>query len=72
MTRLGFGSVESITSANQQALQAVTDPAQAETIIKAIVDESKAETGNDPTSSEYQQLVECAKLSLKVIREAAS
>jgi hypothetical protein len=72
MTRLDFGSVESITSANQQALQAVTDPAQAETIIKAIVDESKAETGNDPTSSEYQQIVECAKLSLKVIREAAS
>lgn len=72
MTRLDFGSVESITSANQQALKAVTDPAQAETIIKAIVDESKAETGNDPTSSEYQQLVECAKLSLKTIREAAS
>jgi|688.fasta_scaffold47581_2 hypothetical protein len=72
MTRLDFGSVEAITSANQKALQAVTDPAQAEIIIKSVVEESKAETGNDPASSDYQQLVECAKLSLKTIREAAA
>lgn len=72
MTRLDFGSVEAITSANQKALQAVAEPALAETIIKAVVEESKAETGNDPASPEYQQLVECAKLSLKTIREAAA
>jgi hypothetical protein len=72
MIRLNFGSVEAITSANQKALQAVTDPAQAEIIIKSVVEESKAETGNDPASSDYQQLVECAKLSLKTIREAAA
>ena len=71
MQRLDSGSVESITSANQQALQAVTDPAQPESVIKAIVEESKADTGNDPANSEYQQLVECAKIALKTIREAA-
>jgi hypothetical protein len=62
MTRLDFGSVEAITSANQQALEAMTDPAQVELNIKAIVEESRDETGNDPASSDYQQLVECAKL----------
>ena len=72
MTRLDFGSVEVITTANQRALQEVTEPAQAETIIKAIVEESKAETGNDPANSEYQRLVECAKISLKTMREAAA
>jgi len=72
MQRLDSGSVESITSANQQALQAVTDPAQAESIIKATVEESREETGNDPANSEYQQLVECAKISLKTIREATA
>lgn len=72
MQRLDFGSVESITSANQQALQALADPAQPESIIKAIVEESKADTGNDPANSEYQQLVECAKMALKTIREAAA
>lgn len=72
MSRLDFGSVESITSSNDQALQAVSDPAQAESIIKTIVEESKAETGNDPASSEYQQLVECAKTALKKVREAAA
>jgi hypothetical protein len=72
MTRLDFVSVEAITSANQQALQTVTDLDEAETIIKAIVEESKAETGNNPASSEYQQLIECAKLSLKAIRDAAA
>jgi hypothetical protein len=72
MTRLDFVSVEAITSANQQALQTVTDLDEAETIIKAIVEESKAETGNNPASSEYQQLIECAKLSLKTIRDAAA
>jgi hypothetical protein len=72
MTRLDFGSVESITSSNDQALQAVSEPAQAESIIKTIVEESKAEIGNDSASSEYQQLVECAKTALKKIREAAA
>jgi hypothetical protein len=72
MTRLDFGSVELITSANQKALNAVADSTQVESIVKAIVEESKAETGNDPASPEYQKLVECAKLSLRIIREAAS
>ena len=72
MTRLDFDSVEAITSANQQALEAMTDPTQAELNIKAIVEESKAETGNDLASSDYQQLVECAKIALKTIREVAA
>jgi len=72
MTRMDFGSIEAIASANQKALQAVADLAQAEAIIKAVVEESRAETGNDPANLEYQQLVGCAKLSLKAIREAAA
>jgi len=72
MTRLDFRTVEEITSANQKTLQGMTDQAKAETIIKEIVEETKSETGNDPGNTEYQQLVECAKLSLKTIREAAA
>ena len=72
MTRMDFGSIEAISSANQKALQAVADLAQAEAIIKAVVEESRAETGNDPANPEYQQLVGCAKLSLRAIREAAA
>jgi hypothetical protein len=71
MTSLDYSSVEAITSANQKALQTIADLAQAETIIKAVVEESKAETRNDIGSQEYQRLVECAKLCLKSIREAA-
>jgi hypothetical protein len=71
MTSLDYSSVEAITSANQKALKAIAEPAQAETIIKAVVEESKAETGNDTASPEYQRLVECAKLCLKSIRESA-
>lgn len=72
MTRLDFNSVEAITSANQLGLKTLSDPSEAENIIKAIVEEAKIETGNNPASSEYQQLIECAKLSLKTIRDAAA
>lgn len=70
MTRVDFATVDAIRSANDVALKAITDTAQAESIIKAIVEETRSETGNDPACPDYQQIVECAKISLKTIREA--
>ena len=72
LQRLDSGSVDSIASANQQALQKVLDIAGAENLIKAVVEESKGDTGNDPANPEYQQIVESAKLALKTIREVAA
>jgi len=71
LQRLDSGSIDSITSANQKSLQTVTDTAKPENLIKAIVEESKVDTDNDPANSEYKQIVECAKMALKTIREAA-
>ncbi len=72
MARLDFRSVEVIVKANNEGLLSITDLAQVEASIKAAVDESKAETGNDPANLEYQQLVDCAKVALKTIREVAA
>ena len=72
MARLDFRSVEVIVKANNESLLSITDLARAEASIKAAVDESKAETGNDPANLEYQQLVDCAKVALKSIRGAAA
>lgn len=70
MKRLDFSTVETIIAANQAALKTSADLANVETIIKASVEESKRETGNDLASSDYQQIVECAKLALKSARGA--
>lgn len=71
MARIDFAVVEAIASANQIALKHGNDGGLAESKIKSVVEESKSETGNDPASLEYQQLVDCAKTSLKLIREVA-
>jgi hypothetical protein len=72
MARMDFAVVEKITLANQIALKSGVDGSLAEAKIKSAVEESKSETGNDPASLEYQLLVDCAKNSLKLIREVAS
>ena len=72
MASIDFAAVEAITSANQIALKSGFDGSLAEAKIKSAVEESKSETGNDPASLEYQQLVDCARNSLKLIREVAS
>ena len=72
MASIDFAAVEAITSANQIALKSGFDGSLAEAKIKSAVEESKSETGNDPASLGYQQLVDCARNSLKLIREVAS
>ena len=72
MTRVDFAAVEEITAANTLALKSQIDMNLAESLIKTAVEDSKTETGNDLANPEYQQLVECAKNSLKLLREVAS
>jgi len=72
MARMEFSIVEAITLANQKALLSTFDSSTAEALVKGVVEDTKAETGHDPSNGQYQQLVECAKISLKLIREATT
>lgn len=72
MTRLDFDSVEQITLANQQVLRNAIDVDLAQSLIKGVVEAAKVETGNDPANRDYQQLIDCARISLKTIREESS
>jgi hypothetical protein len=72
LDHIDFPAVEAITSANQIALKPGVDGSLAEARIKSAVEESRSETGNDPANLDYQQLIECARTSLKLIREVTS
>ena len=71
ISRSDFASVEAIILANQVALARPFDKVKAEALVKGAIEEVKSDTGHDTANAEYQQLIECAKICLKSIRETS-